>query len=182
MPIKVDIVDNSSQVRIKPKSKDEVHVHGGCDTTGKVLNAKIDKEIADRKEADEELQRQIITKQDKIYFINLFDAEGTLSEDVLNLLISSRLNKLVYLDNIYSLSTKDNRYWRYMGQTTDPNMLNTIVVDTVTGEYVYSSIGNAVLQNHIADNNRHLREGEREFWNNKLNLEADDELLTFNRN
>ena len=102
MPIKVDIIDNSSQVRVRPKSNEEVHVKSGCDTTGKYLEAKIDKEIVDRKEADEELQRQIITKQDKIYFINLFDAEGTLSEDVLNLLISSRLNKLVYLDNIYS--------------------------------------------------------------------------------
>ena len=69
-----------------------------------------------------------------------------------------------------------------MGQTTDPNMLNTIVVDTVNREWTYSSIGNAELQNHIADNNRHLREGEREFWNNKLNFETNEELLEFNRN
>ena len=172
MPIKVDVINNHSGVHVKP----------GCDATGKYLEAKIDQEIVDRKEADNELQKQIITKQDKIVFITVSEPIGTLSEDVLNLLISSRLNKLVYLENVYSLSTKDNRYWRYMGQTTDPNMLNTIVVDTVTGEYTYSSIGNAVLQNHIADNNRHLREGEREFWNNKLNLEADEELLTFNRN
>ena len=182
MPIKVDIIDNSSQVRVRPKGQEEVHVKGGCDTTGKHLEAKIDKEIVDRKEADEELQRQIITKQDKIVFITLLDGHGTLEEDVLNLLISSRLNKLVYLDNIYSLSTKDNRYWRYMGDTTDPNILHTIVVDTVTGEYIFSEIGNAELQNHIADNNRHLREGEREFWNNKLNLTTEDELLEFNRN
>lgn len=182
MPIKVDIVDNSSTVRVRPNSKDEVHVKSSCDTKEKVLEAKIDKEIEERKEADAELQAQIITKQDKIYFITVFESAGTLSEDVLNLLISSRLNKLVYLDNIYSLSTKDNRYWRYMGDTTDPNNLNTIVVDTVTGEYAYSSIGNAVLQNHIADENRHLREGEREFWNNKLNLNREEEILEFNRN
>lgn len=182
MPIKVDIVDNSSLVRVKPKCNDEVKVKSDCDTTGKYLEAKIDNEIVERKEADEELQRQIITKQDKIWFITVFDAQGTLEEDVLNLLISSRLNKLVYNENIYSLSTKDNRYWRYMGDTTDPNMLNTIVVDTVTGEYTYSLIGNALLQEHIADNNRHLRPGEREFWNNKLNVEIDEELLEFNRN
>lgn len=69
-----------------------------------------------------------------------------------------------------------------MGDTTDPNMLNTIVVDTVTGEYTYSLIGNALLQEHIADNNRHLRPGEREFWNNKINVDIEEELLEFNRN
>ena len=69
-----------------------------------------------------------------------------------------------------------------MGSTTDPNNLNTIVVDTVTGEWTYSAIGNATLQEHIADNNRHLRSGEREFWNNKLNVVNQDELLEFNRN
>ena len=172
MPIKVDVISNHSGVHVKP----------GCDATGKYLEAKIDQEIIDRKEADDELQKQIITKQDKIVFITVFEPTGTLEEDTLNLLISSRLNKLIYLDNIYSLSTKDNRYWRYMGQTTDPNLLNTIVVDSVTGEYTYSSIGNAELQNHINDNERHLRQGEREFWNNKLNYETTGEILEFNRN
>lgn len=181
MPIKVDIIDNSSQVRVKPKSQDEVHVKGGCGITDKHLEIKIDKEIKDRKEADEELQRQIITKQDKIVFITLLDAHGTLEEEVLNLLISSRLNKLVYLDSVYSLSVKDGKYWRYMGDTTDPNILHTIVVDTITGEYTFSEISNVVLQTHIEDNNKHLREGEREFWNDKLNCQLDGELLEFNR-
>lgn len=181
MPIKVDIVDNSSQVRVKPKSNDEVHVHGGCDTTGKALNAKIDKEIVDRKEADKELYNLIITKQDKIHFITIFEPVGTLPQDVLNLLMSSRLNKLVYNNNIYSLSMKNNNYWRYMGDTTDPNTLNTIVVDSVLGNYTYSSISNSLLLDHIADDNRHIREGERQFWNNKLNCETDEEILEFNR-
>lgn len=182
MPIKVDIVDNSTQVKVKQKSTQDVHVKSNCDIKEHYLDSKLEQEINDRREADAELQSQIVRKQDKIYFIDVPSATGTFLESVLNLLISSRLNKLVYLDNIYSLSMKDNRYWRYMGDTTDPNMLNTIVVDTVTGEWTYSSIGNAVLQNHIADNNRHLREGEREFWNNKLNFAKDDEILEFNRN
>ena len=101
---------------------------------------------------------------------------------MLNLLISSRLNKLVYNESVYSLSIKEGKYWRYMGETTDPNILHTIVVDSVTGDYVFSEIGNAELQNHIADDNRHLRPGEREFWNNKLNVETTEELLKFNRN
>lgn len=184
MPIKVDIVDNSTQVKVKQKSTQDVHVKSNCDIKEHVLDSKIEQEIKDRREADAYLQYEIdnINAQGKIHFITVYTATGTFSTEVLNLLISDRLNKLVYLDNIYSLSMKDNRYWRYMGDTTDPNTLNTIVVDTVTGEWTYSSIGNAVLQNHIADNNRHLREGEREFWNNKLNFEADGELLEFNRN
>lgn len=182
MPIKVDIIDNSSQVRVKPKSQDEVHVKADCDTKGKALDAKLDKEIKERKEADAELQAQIVTKQDKIYFITVFEPEGTLSEDVLNLLISSRLNRIVYNENVYYLSLKDNRYWRYMGDTTNPNTLNTIVVDTNTGYYAYSLIINGELQAHIADNDRHIREGEREFWNNKLNVRREDEVLEFNRN
>lgn len=182
MPIDVKIVNNSSQVRVKPKSQDEVKVKSDCDTKEKVIESKLKQEREERIAADEYLQYQINQKQNNIYFIDLYSPQGILDEDTLNLLTSSRLNKLVYLDNIYSLGTKDDRYWRYMGSTTDPNNLYTIVVDTITGEWIYSEIGNAVLQNHINDNNRHLRPGEREFWNNKLNVVNQDELLEFNRN
>ena len=182
MPIKVDIVNNSSQVRVKPKGNSEVKVDYNCDIKEKVLNAKIEKEIEDRKEADNTLYNLIVRKQDKIYFIDLLDESGTLPSDVLNLLISSRLNKLVYQNNIYSLASKDNRYWRYIGDTTNPNIINTIVVDSISGEYVYSAIINAELQNHINDNDRHIRNGERDFWNRKFNYTADGEILKFNRN
>lgn len=182
MPIDVKIINNSSQVCVKPKSQDEVNVKSDCDTKEKVIESKLKQEREERIAADEYLQYQINQKQNNIYFIDLYSAQGTLDPDTLNLLISSRLNKLIYLESVYSLSMKDNRYWRYMGDTTDPNMLNTIVVDTVTGEWTYSAIGNALLQEHIADNNRHLRSGEREFWNNKLNVVNQDELLEFNRN
>ena len=79
------------------------------------------------------------------------------------------------------MSYKDRQFRRYLLSGIDPNVLYTIVVDTTTGEYTYSEIGNAELQNHIADNERHIREGEREFWNNKLNFNQEGELLEFNR-
>lgn len=182
MPIKVNVHDNTSTIKVKPSCSDTIKVESGCASEGTRLEALIKEETKERKEADEYLQYQILNKEDKIKYIEIFSSEGTFDNEVLNLLISNRLNRIIYNDNYYMLSTKDNRYWRYMGQTTDPNTLNTIVVDTISGEWTYSYIENAVLQNHIADNNRHLREGEREFWNNKLNLEAQGELLEFNRN
>ena len=182
MPIDVRIHDNTNTVRVKPSSNDLVKVSSGCAAEGSRLESLIKEERKERIAADEDLQYQILNKEDKIKYIEVFSSSGTFDEEVLNLLISNRLNRIIYNDNYYMLSTKDNRYWRYMGQTTDPNMLNTIVVDTVNREWTYSSIGNAELQNHIADNNRHLREGEREFWNNKLNFETNEELLEFNRN
>ncbi len=199
MSIKIDIIDNSSEVRVKPKAKEEVrtkietkdgsvlvkpdssdNIHT-CVTSDSSLQKQIDAEILARKKADEELESQIIHKQDRIYFIDINQSEGTLAPTVLNLLISSRLNKLVYLDNVYSLSYKGNEYYRYTGGSTDPNYINTITVNVTTGDYYYESISNVVLRNHITNQDRHLRPGEREFWNNKLNFEAEGELLEFNR-
>lgn len=181
MSIPVRIIDNNSQIKVKVKGNDNIPVKSNCNVDKNRLEDLIKQERKERIAADEYLEAQIVDKQDKIKYIELFTPTGILDEEMLNLLISDRLNRIIYLDNYYMLSTKDNRYWRYMGQTTDPNILNTIVVDTSTREWTYSEIGNAELQNHIADNNRHLREGEREFWNNKLNCETAGELLEFNR-
>lgn len=44
---------------------------------------------------------------------------------------------------------------------------------------------NERFQSHLDDDNRHINEGERSKWNNKLNYElseVDDELLILNRN
>lgn len=204
MPIKIDVLDNSSQVRVKSKSNntikvlpetesdninvkpksncDEIAIDAGCNVIGKQLDAKIDKEIEDRKAADKYLQDQLINKQDKIQFIIIDESEGIISQRDLSILNYSRLNKIIYNNNTYSLGFKDTNEWRYVGATTDPNAINTILINPTTGEYRYESIGNAVLQNHIADMNRHLRDGEREFWNNKLNLNQQGEVLSFNRN
>ena len=39
-----------------------------------------------------------------------------------------------------------------------------------------------LLTTHINDTNVHIQEGERNFWNNKLNYYLDGEILEFNRN
>ena len=59
MPIDVKIVNNSSQVRVKPKSQDEVKVKSDCDTKEKVIESKLKQEREERIAADEYLQYQI---------------------------------------------------------------------------------------------------------------------------
>ena len=60
MPIKVNIVDSSSTVRVKPKChEDEVEVKTGCDVKAKFLDQKINEEIANREAADEVLDEKI---------------------------------------------------------------------------------------------------------------------------
>lgn len=39
----------------------------------------------------------------------------------------------------------------------------------------------AELENHIADKEVHLQEGERDFWNSKINCVLDGEILEFYR-
>jgi hypothetical protein len=97
-------------------------------------------------------------------------------------LISNELDEVVYQGDYYTLAFRDDNELRYMGYTEDPNTLNIIVVNRVTGEYVYSQIVNGLLIDHINDNERHINEGERDFWNRKLNYETEGEILTFNRN
>lgn len=50
--------------------------------------------------------------------------------------------------------------------------------------FVSQDVSNELKQ-HINDNNRHLNPGEREFWNNKINIDPDnavaDEVLLLNR-
>ncbi len=48
------------------------------------------------------------------------------------------------------------------------------------GDDVAAAIRNE-LNNHINDNIRHITSAERTFWNNKLNCEANGEILVFNR-
>lgn len=182
MPVPIKIKDNNSTVLVRPSSPDNVPVKSDCNTKEKVLENKIDTEIVERKEADIVLQNQIDEKQDKIKYIEITSPMGYLDESMLNLLIRDYANKIVYNDEYYALSTKTSQYRRYLAPTTDPNVMHTVLVDVTTGRYVYSEIPNAELQNHIADNERHVNPGERDFWNNKLNFETYGEILEFNRN
>jgi len=177
MPIKVDVIDTSSTVRVRPKSNEIVRTENGEVIFDRALAAKLAEETKERKAADLELQAQLDTKPSQFDltftkdtgelkleafdkfgnpvdttsttievpeaadFIVVEEPHGIFSEDLLNYLIANKLNKLVYLHYIYSLAYTDERYWIYtVGSAIDPGIIYTIVVDTTTGEYVYSEI------------------------------------------
>ena len=62
MPIDVKIINNSSQVCVKPKSQDEVNIKSDCDTKEKVIESKLKQEREERIAGDEYLQAQIDEK------------------------------------------------------------------------------------------------------------------------
>lgn len=173
MPIPIKVRDNTSNIRVRPVDNTaEITITSSTDARIKALDGKINKEIDDRITADENLQAQIITKQDEILFINLTSESGILSEEALNSLKASRVNKIVYNKRIYSLGTRDEMIWTYVGSTNNPNLINTIIVNIETGNYEYVGINNRVLEEHIADNSRHITDAEREFWNNKVTADV----------
>ena len=106
MSVKVNVIDNNSNIRTKTSSKDDVAVKSNCNIQTKVLDAKIDKEIEDRKAADTILQ---LTKQNLGFII--LDGyfvpgthSGNLPQSMLNLLISYLINKVSINGHIYYLS------------------------------------------------------------------------------
>lgn len=173
MPISIRVRDNTSVIKVKAdSSQDNIPIECGGEIDTKRLESLIHAEEKSRIEADENLQYQILNKEDKVHWIEILTSQGTFDSEVLNLLISSRLNKIVYQNRIYSLATKDESIWRYTGSTNDPNIINTIVVNVETGEYAYSMIRNQTLEEHIADNSRHITNEERDFWDNKVTADA----------
>ena len=64
MPIKIDVVDNSSQVRVKPTDNKTVKLKDDCDTKEARIDSLIKTERAERIAADQLLQS---TKQDLGY-------------------------------------------------------------------------------------------------------------------
>ena len=69
MPVKLNIVDNNSEVRVKPKSNDEVRLKPDCGIDNARYEALVNKERQERIAADEILQRQIT--ENKINFIHI---------------------------------------------------------------------------------------------------------------
>lgn len=161
MSIKVDIKPNR-HIPVHLKEDEEIKVKE-CNISWRIIKQELDK------------------KEDKVQYIEILEPNGVFDTKTLNLLISNNLNKIIYQNKYYNLSYKDNSVRRYLLSGIDPNIIYTVTVDMHTGQWHYNMILNQELQEHIADNNRHIREGEREFWNNKLNFEARGEVLEFNR-
>ena len=199
MPVKLNIVDNNSEVRVKPKSNDEVRLKPDCGIDNARYEALVNKERQERIAADEILQRQIT--ENKINFIPLdsyiteqtsYQKSGVLPESILLFLRSNRLNKVVLGNKIYYLSIKDDNIQQYFSNTSnnipnEPNF-NRVDLNTDTGEFIIKdSWLDAQMKkaiNHMNDTNIHITPEERVFWNNKLNCEDEvsGEELILNRN
>lgn len=64
MPIRIDLHDNSSEVKVRPRGKDQVKVESGCDTDKKRFEAILDEEIKNRILGDKELSDRIDDLED----------------------------------------------------------------------------------------------------------------------
>lgn len=195
MPIKLNIVDNNSEVRVKPKSNDEVRLKPDCGIDNARYEALVNKEKQERIAADEVLQRQIT--ENKINFIPLdsyiteqtsVQKSGVLPESILLFLRSNRLNKVVLGNKIYYLSIKNGNIQQYFSNTSnnipnEPNF-NRVDLNIDTGEFTIKDTWlDAQMKNHMNDTNIHITPKERVFWNNKLNCEDEvsGEELILNR-
>lgn len=167
MPVKVNVVDNSSQVRVKPKDNEEVKVRNSCDVINKAQDARINKEIQDRIAADKNLQIQINQKQDEIEFITIYDLVGIIPSYELSLLIKNRINRLIYQDKIYYFSIKEGNIRKYF-TTVQTTEYNEIDVNTNNGNYEVKSTMPPEIKRHVEDTTIHITEDERQFWNNKV--------------
>ena len=59
MPIRIDLHDNSSEVKVRPRGKDQVNVESGCEIDKKRFEALLDEEIKNRILSDKELSDRI---------------------------------------------------------------------------------------------------------------------------
>jgi len=199
MPIKLDVVDNNSEVRVKVKSKDEVRLKPDCGIDNARYEALVNKERQERIAADEILQRQIT--DNKINFIPLdsyiteqtsYQKSGVLPESILLFLRSNRLNKVVLGNKIYYLSIKNGNIQQYFSNTSnnipnEPNF-NRVDLNIDTGEFTIKDTWlDAQMKlaiEHINNQDIHVTLDDKLRWNNKLNCEDEvsGEELILNRN
>lgn len=176
MPIKVKVHDNSSEVKVKPKSQGTIDIDSGGGINDKVLEAKIKAETEERIAADENLQSQIDTKQDEIQFVFIPNISGILEESKLNLLIGNQVNRLVFGTKVYYLSLRYGNIRKYFS-TDQSSSLNEIDVDLGTGEYQVISTIDTALEAHMNDVSSHVSSDDRIFWNNKVTTKIDSENI-----
>lgn len=162
MPIKINVVDNNSEVRVKPKSNDEVKLKPDCGLENGRLESLINTERAERIEADKLLQD---TKQDLGYiqvepYLVSGQPYGIFSEGVLEKLKKYLVNKISLGNYIYSLSISNGNLKTYFCARGDI-VINKIDVNFETGVF------------RLIQANEHMVTQEQiDFWNNKVTAYA----------
>ncbi len=160
MPIKLNVVDNNSSVRVKTKSNDEVRLQPDCGIDNARYEALVNKEKQERIAADQLLQE---TKQNKGYIqVEDYLVSGPIGQfdpETLELLKSYLVNKLSFNGYIYSLSiTNGNKAIYFCPRETE---YNKVEVDFTNGSF------------GLLKNNEHTVTQEQiDFWNNKVTAYA----------
>ena len=152
MPIKVDVVDNNSTVRVRPEDNTStVKLSSGSSIDLKRLELLV-----------KQLQQ---TKQD-LGFVYL-DAEwetfdpyhGIIPKNMLNLLTTFLVNKIHYNGNIYSVATIHGLFYDYICMSVNPN---TIRVNIESGQYEIfngSALSHSALSNLDFESSGHQGKG-----------------------
>lgn len=114
-----------------------------------------------------------------VKYVLLSDASGILSQDQYKTLLADRMNRIIIDNKILKLASTGGGQWGYTNieaiKNSDGSIskyLYTVNFDK-TRYYTYSVIDlDSTINEHIANVNVHLKQGEREKWNNKANIEA----------
>lgn len=160
MPIKLNVVDNNSEVRVRPKSNDEVRLKPDCGIDNARYEALVNKEKQERIEADRELQD---TKQN-LGYIRLEDylisgPIGQFDPATTELLKKYLVNKLSFNGYIYSLNmSAGDRKIYFCPRDIEYNKVEVNFTDGSFG---------------LLKNNEHTVTADQiQFWNNKVTAYA----------
>ena len=162
MAIKLNVVDNNSEVRVKPSTKDIVPAKPNSGIDNARYEALVNKERQERIIADEILQN---TKQDLGYisvepYLVSGQPYGIFSEEILEKLKKYLVNKISLGNYIYSLSVSNGNLKTYFCARGDI-LVNKIDVNFETGVF------------RLIQANEHMVTQEQiDFWNNKVTAYA----------
>lgn len=124
-----------------------------------------------------------VDRTDLTEYVEINEVEGAFDPETLALLQTNPLKQIKYDDCIYTLTMHRGAIYRYTTGADDANFVKYIDVNVSASTWHCYNNPNAVLQEHINDQVRHITASERVFWNNKLNYDTvSEERLVLNRN
>ena len=109
-----------------------------------------------KKQTDELLK----TKQDVIRFIQATDLSGQFTAEKLALLQTNKVNRIVFNNIIYYLSIVNENEKKYFSRI-ESSEYNEVDVNMETGQYVFISKMNPIIEDHINNTTIHITENER---------------------
>ena len=124
-----------------------------------------------------------------LMMIEINEPSGTLPESYVRLLTNNTMNLIGYevgqgKSYAFRLHSWTGENWTYGAVSEDYKTTYTIVLNTTTGAYQYSSSQSGTeeeIEEHVSDSAIHVSDEDRENWNNKVSCAIDGEILEFIR-